>query len=357
VFNAGCYTTAANHFTISASNNAGRGNSFPADPGRDPIDIPSSGWYTFQHHFYNDSGVLAADLSILDAGGNVVHTWKLSDPTDTIGGIGGPAYGWFASNEFPFLAFDNSGLTVGPTPCTFTTEGTTEKLDSDCTTDHTITVPAGFTLDGQNHTITAVDPAGGHFVGPVVTNTAASDMNVTHLGVTSSGLSDVCDGGADRLRGILLDEGNGSITNNTIESVKQGQSGCQEGNAIEARYIVSSTPPRKNVTISGNTVSDYQKNGITANGRVAATIANNTATGAGPIDYIAQNGIQVGFGATATVTGNTASGNYYTPPSDIACGFLIYQAEGVRASRNNLFDNERDQCNFGKGSGKFQPSP
>ena len=53
---------------------------------------------------------------------------------------------------------------------------------------------------------------------------------------------------------------------------------------------------------------------------------------------------------------DTASANYYTPTSDIACGFLIYQAAGVKASSNTFFNNERNQCNFGKGGGTFKPA-
>ncbi len=45
------------------------------------------------------------------------------------------------------------------------------------------------------------------------------------------------------------------------------------------------------------------------------------------------------------------------PKSFVACGFLIFGADGVRASSNDPFDNERNQCNFGKGGGTFNPSP
>src|SRR5205807_6081669 len=107
------------------------------------------------------------------------------------------------------------------------------------------------------------------------------------------------------------------------------------------------TGPDLIVVISGNTVSDYQKNGITVNGSVAATVSGNTVTGAGPINYIAQNGIQVGFGGTAELTGNTVSGNNYTPQDTVACGLLFFQADGVRQSKNTLFNNERDVCNLG----------
>lgn len=75
-------------------------------------------------------------------------------------------------------------------------------------------------------------------------------------------------------------------------------------------------------------------------------------TGEGPITYIAQNGIQTSFGATALVRGNTVSGNWYTPAGTIACGLLIFQATGVKQQMNNLFDNEVNFCNFGRGGGK-----
>jgi Right handed beta helix region len=354
VFNAGCYTTGGNHFTISASNNAGRGSSYPANPGRSPIDISTSGWYTLKHRFYNDGGVLAVDLSIVDASGVTLHTWTLSDSSDAIAGIGGNRYGWFAQNEFGSLAIDNSRLTVTAPACDTVIDKSaspTWRLTHDCTTDHTVSLDDGVTFDGQGHTITAVDPSGGHFLGAVVANGGVS-ADIANLRVTSSNLADVCDGGTDRLRGILLDNAAGSITDTTVTGVRQGNSGCQEGNAIEVRNFATGAPQRS-VTISGDTVAGYQKNGITANGAVAATITNNTATGDGPISYIAQNGIQVGFGATAFVRGNSASGNDYSPSSDIACGLLLYQADGVKASNNALFANERDQCNFGKGGGSF----
>jgi parallel beta-helix repeat protein len=170
----------------------------------------------------------------------------------------------------------------------------------------------------------------------------------------------VCDAGADRLRGILFDGASGSITNNNVTSLEQGptgESGCQEGNAIDVR--TSGT-----VTISGNTVSDYQKTGILATGSVSATITGNTVTGDGPIAYIAQNGIQISDGATAKVTGNTVSGNYYSPSKVTACGLLIFKAGGISASKNGLSylkaentftGNETDICNFGKGGG-FDPT-
>jgi hypothetical protein len=118
IFNGGFYNdntgpgAGTDRFVFSASNNSQPGSAFAKNPGRDPIAISSSGWYTFEHHFYNNGGVLAADLSIFDPTNALVHTWTLSNPTDLIAGVGGNRYGWFDYNQFSVLAFDNSQLTL-----------------------------------------------------------------------------------------------------------------------------------------------------------------------------------------------------------------------------------------------------
>jgi hypothetical protein len=121
VFNAGFYTDtdltgAGPRFVISASNNTGRGNSFPKNSQRDPFTINVEGWYTFEHRFYavppTPGGQLYVDLTIKDAvTGAPLHMWTLTTSSDIIGtAVGGNRYGWFATDEFPFLAFDTSAL-------------------------------------------------------------------------------------------------------------------------------------------------------------------------------------------------------------------------------------------------------
>lgn len=366
IFNVGTDPSAAHQFVMSASNNA---PGWPANPDRTPLTVSTSGWYTFQHTFRdNGSGILAVDMKVLSPANVVLATWTLSDPTDVIATtVGGNRYGWLVDNAFSSLALDTvtrSGTSLGVCPVTISgANPTVYTLLADCTTDQTIVVPqntGGSTFDGNAHTITGIDPAGGHFLGAVVqAHAGGAKITVKNLTVTVAGLTDACDAGADRLAGIRFDGVGGSVLNNHVNDIEQGasgQSGCQEGNAIDVRNApFTNAGPDLAVSITGNTVTDYQKTGILANGSVAATITGNTVTGDGPISYIAQNGIQVGFGATATVKGNSASGNWYTPASDIACGFLIYQADGVNASSNNFFNNERNQCNFGKGGGTFKP--
>jgi hypothetical protein len=126
VFNAGFYTDTDStgtgpRFVISASNNAGRGSSFPKNPGRMPYTVTVEGWYTFEHRFRdNGFGVLAVDLTLKNSAGVPLFTWTLSDPSDVIGStVGGNRYGWFAQDEFPTgLAFDNSALVGFQDYCT-----------------------------------------------------------------------------------------------------------------------------------------------------------------------------------------------------------------------------------------------
>lgn len=250
-----------------------------------------------------------------------------------------------------------ASTSVAATNCTFTTVGFTMTQNGDCTTDATIPVPNGFTLDGAGHTITAEDPVGGHFLGAVVKN-AGPFAVVKNLTINTNLLANVCDAGGDRLRGILFDGASGIIKNNTILNINQGISGCQERNGIEVRNAPFTTGGVDVlVWISGNTITNYQKTGIVTNGSVAATIVGNVVTGAGPIDYIAQNGIQIGFGGTAIVQENQVSGNDYTPRSFVSCGLLMFDADGVRASQNFYANNERNVCVFGRGGGQFNPAP
>lgn len=244
-------------------------------------------------------------------------------------------------------------------PCLAATDHatTTIRLLADCQTSHTILVPDGWTLDGDEYTITAVDPAGGHFVGAVVRN-GGDVAHVTDIGVTTSGLATVCDGGDDRLRGILLDGASGSVTFATVTNIAQGPDGCQEGNAIEARnapFVAGGADTT--VVISDNVVSGYQKTGIVINGSVAGQVLRNSISGLGPVDFIAQNGIQIGFGGTAIVRDNTIVGNDYTPESYVSCGLLLFEADGVKASRNSYSANEYNICNLGKGGGRYNPEP
>ncbi|MBI2443426.1 MAG: right-handed parallel beta-helix repeat-containing protein [Candidatus Levybacteria bacterium] len=233
------------------------------------------------------------------------------------------------------------GVSASSNNCNFTTIGTTMKLQADCTTDETITIPDGFTLDGFNHTITAVDPSGDHFKGAVVKN-AGSVAHVTRLAVKASALANVCDAGADRLRGIMFEGAAGSIVGNTISDINQGPSGCQEGNAIEVRNAPfdGTHPDTKSVEIANNTLSSYQKTGIVANGDVSVDIHNNKVGASATQANLAANAVQLGFGGQGIVTNNLIDGNSWCCADAAATAVLLFQAgDGVEVRQNVLGGN------------------
>jgi hypothetical protein len=114
VFNVGFYTdtrlcnvSSSSRFIISASSNAGRDGANPCNPGRDPIALSETGWYTFTHHFLNTGGVLTVTLEVRGPGGD--GSWTPSDSSDVIGEtVGGNHYCAFALQEFPGLTIDTS---------------------------------------------------------------------------------------------------------------------------------------------------------------------------------------------------------------------------------------------------------
>ena len=224
--------------------------------------------------------------------------------------------------------------------CTFTTTGNTMTLDGDCTTDETILIPDGMTIDGDDHTITAVDPAGGHFKGAIIKN----DGTVAHVKnvILTTILANVCDAGDDRLRGIMFNGASGSISHNEVLALNQGASGCQEGNAIEVRNspFDGTHPNTQTVEISHNTLSDWQKTGIVANGDVDVDISHNDINESATQDNLAANSIQVGYGATGTVIQNNIEGNQWKGTSDYAStAILIYAADNVDVSKNIIKGN------------------
>jgi len=126
VFNAGTDPLGTGSFFVNASTNAGRGSSFPENtcpsPGptsppntcRIPVQITSSGWYTFTHTFRNDAGQLAVDFTITAVGSvTPVASWTIHSG-DAMTGVGGNRFGAFDNDEIADLPIDDSSRTGQP---------------------------------------------------------------------------------------------------------------------------------------------------------------------------------------------------------------------------------------------------
>ena len=164
----------------------------------------------------------------------------------------------------------------------------------------------------------------------------ANDAHITINNLTVDGLSR---GNANyRFVGISLYNASGTISNNTVLNITDTPfSGAQHGNAI---LVYNDDAIAREVNIFGNDVTDFQKNGITANGAgLTANISNNTVTGIGQTTTTAQNGIQLGWSATGSIIGNTVKDIWYTGSGWAASGFLLTDTTGTIAFMNNSVTN------------------
>jgi len=216
--------------------------------------------------------------------------------------------------------------------------------------------PTGFVRDGHDLTAFLVNPGA-----PVTGTVDASGCNIgVYFGPGHDGTVSGAEVFGANYYGVVANAADVDITDSTVRDIGESPlNGAQHGVGVFYTTLNqdgSSTGPAAMGALSGSTIIGYQKGGVVVSGDGAAvTVENNTVTGAGPVDFIAQNGIQVSYGATALVTGNTVSGNAYTPKAWVACGLLWYQAAGVHASRNQVAGNEMNVCNVGKGGGEFTP--
>ena len=121
----------------------------------------------------------------------------------------------------------------------------------------------------------------------------------------------------------------------------QGPSGCQEGNAIEARNFGSGA---SSVEIAQNDVRNWQKTGIVVNGSVNGHVHHNRVTPSATQANLAANGLQYGFGASGLAEHNDIGLNSWCCADASATGILLYDTApgSVTVRRNNLMDGNAD---------------
>ena len=227
--------------------------------------------------------------------------------------------------------------------CAGTINGGTFTLTADCgDTTAPITVPSTITtVNGNNFTISATDlPAFPQFNGAILTNASAGQtMNIQNL--TVSGPVDgfqLCTLANNVLYGIFFNgAAGGSVSNVTVQHIFQFQNGafgsCQTGRAIRADN--SGT-----ITITGTTVTDYQKSGFEARGSTVMNVSGSTAGPSHPLEgLIAQNGVSI-VGAAGTLANNTIFGSGDAQPgvggNGAGTAVLLSGAHDVTVTNNTL---------------------
>jgi hypothetical protein len=223
--------------------------------------------------------------------------------------------------------------------------------------------PTDFYRDGINLTAAVIVSAGESAVITTPINATGKDIGV-YFAPGSSGTVTADISGA-RYFGVVANQADVTVTGSEIHNIGD--------------QVVSNTNPMRGMqrgigifytnasgTIADNHVFLYQKGGIVARDGGNVTINDNSVTGFGPDEMIAQNGIQVSFGTSARLYGNDVTGNDYTGPAKVtATGLLIYKAGGVSGQSkagvsyikadNEFHGNETDVANYGKGGAAVSP--
>ncbi len=126
--------------------------------------------------------------------------------------------------------------------------------------------------------------------------------------------------------------------------------GCQGGVGIQVGMAWTSPVQVGHATLTGDTISEYQKNGITVDGAgSSAKVTKTKVAGAFATTQIAQNGIQVSNGAEGTIKTSTIEGNECRAASCGADAWSETQATGVlffgaaggsSVTKSKLFEND-----------------
>jgi uncharacterized repeat protein (TIGR01451 family) len=230
-------------------------------------------------------------------------------------------------------------LAIGP--CTFDVAGHTLTLTADCTTTATILIPDGDTLDGAGHTISGHDPAGDFFNGAVVAN-AGPRMSLEDLTIdgTFGPVPPHCPG--NPLWGVSYANASGSMTNvHILDITRHGT--CSIG--IGIRIAAEDSQGHQTITITGSSVSDFQRGGLLAAGDATVNVSHSTF---GPPDLhvpnpdaVAQNTVQYGSVAPFSGTGgvfsdNKVIGTAFGGDRAFSAGMLIWDAANLTITKNTF---------------------
>ena len=194
-----------------------------------------------------------------------------------------------------------------------------------------VCTPTGYVRDSINLTAAVINPAA-----PVSGEVDATGCNIgVYFGPGAFGSVDGADVHGANYFGVVANGATVTVSNSSVHDIGETPfNGSQHGVAIYLRAGATGT-------ITGNTVSQYQKGGIVANDAgTTAEIAGNTVTGLSPVPFIAQNGIQLGYGATGSIRDNLVDGNSYSGSGWTSTGILIFEANDVHVLKNTVVNNQ-----------------
>jgi hypothetical protein len=258
----------------------------------------------------------------------------------------------------PLLISTNAGA-VGPLgPCAATQAGSTITLTANCTTSETIDVADGVTVDGDGFTISAVDPVGDFFSGPVLkaatgTPTVPATMNVKNLTVAASLAPNSF---ATSLSGLYYENAGGTLTDVELSGITN-ESLAGAGRALEVRNSAATTAPT--IAINGLKVRNFGKSGVFIQGKTSVTATKvdiGPATNVDGSQWVtgASNGFTLfggaGGGPSGSLTDSKIAGNRYAgddtdpnAPQGIGTAVLVIDSPDLTVSNLTVTGVDSDQ--------------
>jgi hypothetical protein len=255
--------------------------------------------------------------------------------------------------------------TIGHEHYTTIQDGVDEAVSGDTvnvaagTYDEQVVIDKSLTLQGAGDTTTIVKPSsaakltqvfdglfwyGGtkQIAGIIVANVPdGSSVTVKNLKVDESGVT--TNPWAGYLAGIFYRE-----TGGVIDTVTVVGGGAWSGGDRGYGMYLSAATNTVSVEVKGSTITNYDKNGIEAQGnKLTVNIHHNTITGRGSITDETQNGVNVGRDAVATVNYNTISNLAYQPKTWWAAAILFYHYVSPAGSSATANGNTITDCQIG----------
>src|SRR3954451_25221056 len=266
-----------------------------------------------------------------------------------------------AVSSAPFLLSSSASAVTVLGPCAATQSGTTITMTANCTTSTTITVADGMTVNGDGYTITAVDPSGDFFSGPVLKSATGTPsppptMNVKNLDVAPSLAAHA---GTLSLSGLYYENAGGSITNVSLSGITS-ESLAGAGRALEVRNGAATTAP--SLASDGLKVRNYGKSGVFIQGKTTFTATNvdiGYATGVDGSQWVtrASNSFTTfggaGGGPSGSLTNSRIVGNRYATddtahndpnvPQGVAVAILVIDSPNLTFSNITVTGVDSDQ--------------
>lgn len=178
----------------------------------------------------------------------------------------------------------------------------------------------------------------------LVTVNGATGVNVQGMTVSGPFTDTGCEAGPTVHYGVfVIGGGSAQLQQDYVTKIEPTESalmGCQDGVAVRAGS--QGLSQAGSVTVQNSLIDQYEKGGVVVDGAGSTgQVQNNTITGVGPTQAIAQNGVQVSRNAMGAVQNNMVSGNEYTGTDTYGDGILLFQAgDGVSVLNNKLTDND-----------------